>query len=107
MREIDQVVYHEDWINFLPSTWYLNKKLYSDGSVNKLTACLCAQFDSQIEGINFFGTFVPVINWTTAGLMVIILTILGLSTNEAYYITSFFHAHIYHNFEWYSLSQKN
>jgi hypothetical protein len=59
------IVDGEEWMNVLPSTWAFKCKRYPDGSIRKFKARFCARGDRQIEGVDFFDTFAPVINWTT------------------------------------------
>jgi len=63
------VVDKQDWMNVLPSTWAFKCKRYPSGDIRKLKARFCAHGDRQLEGINFFDTFAPVVNWTTVRLM--------------------------------------
>ena len=79
-------------MNVLPYTWAFKCKRYPDGSVRKLKAQFCAWGDKQIEGIDYFDTFAPVVNWTTVCLMLILLIILGLSTRQVDYTAAFVHA---------------
>jgi hypothetical protein len=51
--------------NVLPSTWAFKLKRYPDGSLSKYKARFCAGGHRQIEGVDFFETFAPVVNWTT------------------------------------------
>ena len=73
------VIEHQQWMNILPSTWAYQCKRYPDGSVQKINARFCACGDKQVEGINYFDTFAPVINWTTVRLMLILTHFLNLS----------------------------
>jgi hypothetical protein len=50
--------------------------------------------DRQVEGVDFFDTFAPVVNWMTVHLMLILIAILGLSTHQVDYTASFIHAPI-------------
>ena len=84
----------EDWMNVLPSTWAFKCKRYPDGSIRKLKARFCARGDKQIEGVDYFDTFAPVVNWTTIRLMLILSIILGLSTHQVDYTAAFVHAPI-------------
>ena len=90
-------------MQIIPSTWTFKKKRYSDGSVHKIKACLCARGDPQIEEVYLFGTFEPLINWNTVCIMLILSTILGLSTKQVNYTTYFVHTTIDNNPEWASL----
>ena len=58
------VVVHESWMNILPSTWAFKCNWFPDGRVQKLKARFCVRGDRQVEGVDFFLTFAPVVNWT-------------------------------------------
>jgi len=47
-----------------------------------------------VEGIDFFDTFAPVVNWTTVCIMLILSVILGLATKQVDYTAAFLHAPI-------------
>ncbi len=79
------VVVRESWMNVLPSTWAFKCKRFPDGRVRKLKARFCVRGDRQVEGVDFFDTFAPVVNWTTVRLMLILSAILGLSTHQVDY----------------------
>ena len=78
----------------LPSTWAFRCKRYPDGSVRKLKARFCARGDKQIEGVDCFDTFAPVVNWTTVRLMLILTLILNLATCQVDFTAAFAHAPI-------------
>lgn len=48
----------------------------------------------QVEGVDFFDTFAPVVNWNTVRLMLIMSLILGLATKQVDYTAAFVHADI-------------
>jgi hypothetical protein len=48
-----------------PSTWAFKIKRYPDGQVKKFKAMFCARGDRQQEGINYFETWAPVVQWST------------------------------------------
>jgi hypothetical protein len=79
------VVLCEPWMNVLPSTWAFKCKRYPDGTIRKLKSRFCVRGNKQIEGVNFFDTFAPVVNWTTVRLMLILSIVLGLSTCQVNY----------------------
>jgi hypothetical protein len=79
-------------MNVLPSTWAFKCKRFPDGRVRKLKARFCVRGDRQVEGVDFFDTFAPVVNWTTVRLMLILSAILGLSTHQVDYTAAFVHA---------------
>ena len=101
------VVEHQPWMNILPSTWAFRCKRYSDRSVWKLKARLCARGDKQVEGMNYFDTFAPVINWTMARLMLTLTLILSLSTCQVDYMAAFVHSPIDHDPNWDNMSQQD
>jgi hypothetical protein len=55
--------------NVLPSTWAFKIKRYPDGQVKKFKARFCAQVDRQQEGINYFDTWAPVVQWSTVRIV--------------------------------------
>jgi len=89
-----EVVMREPWMNVLPSTWAFKCKRYPSGEVRKLKARFCARGDKQIEGVDYFDTFAPVVNWTTVRIMLIMSIILNLSTKQVDYTAAFVHAPI-------------
>ncbi len=56
-------------MNVLPSTWAFKIKRYPDGCVKKFKARFCARGDRQKEGINYFETWAPVVQWSTVRLL--------------------------------------
>jgi hypothetical protein len=100
------VVDRADWMKVLPSTWAFKCKRYPDGRIRKFKARFCARGDRQVEGIDFFDTFAPVINWTSVRLLLILSAILGLSTKQVDYTAAFVHAPIDKDPNWESMSQE-
>ena len=98
------VVKREPWMNVLPSTWAFKCKRYPDGAIRKLKARFCCRGDKQIEGVDYFETFAPVVNWTTVRLMLILSIVLGLATRQVDYTAAFVHAPIETDPDWESLS---
>ena len=60
-KKVWDVVVRQPGMNVLPSTWAFKCKRFPDGSVWKLKARFCAGGHRQIEGIDYFETFAPVI----------------------------------------------
>ena len=46
----------------------------------------------QLEGINFFETYAPVVQWTTVRLMLILEVLLGLKSKQGDVTAAFLHA---------------
>ncbi len=66
----------------IPSTWAFKCKRYPDGRIKKFKACFCARGNKQLEGIDFFETYAPVVQWTTIRLMFILEILLGLKSKQ-------------------------
>ncbi len=64
---------------------------FPNGTVKKFKAHICAHKDQQLEGIDFFETFAPVVQWTTVRLMLILENILGLISIQADVTATFPH----------------
>jgi len=69
-------------MNVIPSTWAFKCKRFPDGLIKKFKARFCARGDMQIEGIDFFETYAPVVQWTTICLMLILEVILGIKSKQ-------------------------
>jgi hypothetical protein len=78
--------------NILDSSWAFKHKRFPDGRVGKLKARLCVQGDQQIEGVDFFDTYAPVVAWSTVQLLLILLVILALETKQVNNTLAFIHA---------------
>jgi hypothetical protein len=55
--------------NIIDSLRAFKLKRYPDGMPKKFKPRLCARGDRQLEGIDLFETYVPVVQWTTVWLM--------------------------------------
>ncbi len=55
-------------------------------------ARFCAHGDQQLEGIDFFETYTPVVQWTTVCLMLILENLLGLKSKQVDVTAAFLHA---------------
>ena len=51
--------------NVLPGTWAFKRKLFPDGRLRKCKARFCVRGDMQIEGVDYFETYAPVVQWST------------------------------------------
>ncbi len=76
----------------ITSTWALKCNRYPDGLIKKFKARFCARGDQQIEGIDFFETYAPVVQWTTIRLMFILEILLGLKLKQGDITCAFLHA---------------
>ena len=59
-------------MHVISGTWAFKIKRFPSGLVRKLKARFCCRGDQQIEGVDFFETFAPVVSWTTVRLMLIL-----------------------------------
>ena len=75
----------------LDSTWAFKRKRYPDGSIRKLKGRLCVRGDQQIEGIDFFETYAPVVQWATVRMLLIISFTHKLTTKQVDYFWRNFH----------------
>ena len=67
-------------------------KRYPDGLINKFKAHFYARCDIQLEGIDFFEIYAPVVQCTTIRLMLILEVLLGLKYNQGDVTATFLHA---------------
>ena len=74
--------------------------------MRKFKARFCARGDKQIEGVGFFDTYAPVVNWTTVRLMLILSLILQLSTKQVDYTAAFGHAPIDKDPDWNNMTDE-
>jgi hypothetical protein len=76
----------EAHMNVLPSTWAFKCKRFPDGLVRKLKARFCVRGDCQIDNVDVFDTYAPVVSWTTLRLLLILSVVLSLATQQVDYI---------------------
>jgi Reverse transcriptase (RNA-dependent DNA polymerase) len=79
---------------------------FPDGSIRKLKARFCVRGDRQREGIDYFDTYAPVVNWQTVRLMLVLSIILGLATKQADNTAAFVHAPIDRDPNWENLTEE-
>ena len=82
------------WMKVVSSTWAFKVKRYPDGSIRKLKARLCARGYEQVEGIDYFETFAPVVQWVTIRLILVMTVLLGLENQQIDYTAAFVQAPI-------------
>ncbi len=79
-------------MHVLPSTWAFKVKRYPDGSVKKFKARFCARGDRQLEGIDYFETWAPVVQWSTIRLVLTLAVKLGFTSAQCDITAAFIHA---------------
>jgi hypothetical protein len=90
-------VKRENHMNIVNSTWAFKCKRYPDGLIKKFKARFCAPGDQQLQGINFFKTYAPVVQWTTICLMFVLEVLLGLKSLQGDITCAFLHADLEEN----------
>ena len=88
------VVSRTDNMHVLPSTWAFRCKRFPDGTVRKLNTRFCVRGDRQIEGVDYFETFAPVVQWATVRLLLIFTIHLNLANIQVDYTSAFLHIDI-------------
>jgi hypothetical protein len=81
-------------MNVLPSTWAIKIKRYPDGRVKKFKARFCARGDRQKEGIDYFETWDPVVQWSTVRIVMILAIKLQLISVQCDITAAFIHARV-------------
>ncbi len=76
----------------IQSTWAFKCKRFPDGLIKKFKARFCARCDMQLEGVDFFETYAPVVQWTMIRLMFILEVLLGLKSKQGDITCAFLHA---------------
>ena len=69
-------------MNVMDSACVFKLKQWLDCLIKKYKARLCARGDQQIEGVDFFETYAPVIQWTTVRLILISEILLDLNSKQ-------------------------
>ena len=78
----------------LPVTWAFKRKLFPDGHLQKCKARFCVRGDMQIEGVDYFETYAPVVQWSTVRALLIMSLVLGLETVQIDFSNAFCQADI-------------
>ena len=71
--------------NVLQSTWAFKKKIRPDGDLKKYKARVCVQGDQQIEGVDVFETYAPVVSWVTVRIILVLSLVLNLFAHQVDY----------------------
>jgi hypothetical protein len=96
LEEMDawEVVDRDEAPNVIDSIWAFKLKRFPDGMVKKFKARFCARGDQQLEGIDFFETYAPVVQWTTVRLMFILEILLQLKSKQGDVTAAFLHGEL-------------
>ena len=79
-------------MSVLPMTWAFKLKRYPDGLAKKYKARFCVRGDRQVEGVDYFETWAPVVTWTTVRSMMILAANKQLCSAQADITAAFVHA---------------
>ena len=99
-KEIETLESMEAWdvvdrtpdMNVIYSIWAFKLKQFPDGLIKKFKARFCARGNQQLEGVDFFETYAPVVAWTTVPLMLILEILLKLKSKQGDVTAAFLHA---------------
>ena len=78
-------------MNSIKSIWAFKLKRYPDRLIKKFKTHFCDRGNMQMEGIDFFKTYAPVVQWTTVRLMFILEVIFGLKSKQGDVTAAFLH----------------
>ena len=81
-------------MNVIDSIWAFKLKRFPDGMIKKFKARFCARGDQQLEGVDFFETYAPVVQWTTVQMMLILEILLKLKSKQGDVPAAFLHADV-------------
>jgi hypothetical protein len=80
--------------DILTCTWAFKIKRYPDGRVKKFKARFCARGDKQQEGIDFFETWAPVVQWLTVQIVMTLALKLNFISAQCNITAAFIHARV-------------
>ena len=73
----------------LPGTWAFKLKRLPDGTPLKFKARYCVRGDLQKEGIDYFDTYAPVVQWSTIRMVLSLILHNGWTTKQVDYTNAF------------------
>ena len=76
-------------MNVLKGTWVFRLKRLPDGTPSRFKARFCARGDLQREGVDFFHTYAPVVQWSTIRLLLSTVLTEGWVTRQVDYTNAF------------------
>ena len=75
--------------SILRGTWAFKLKRLPDGSPSKFKARYCVRVDLQREGIDYFETYAPVLQWSTVRLLLTMILTNRWTTKQVDYTNAF------------------
>jgi hypothetical protein len=73
----------------LQAIWTFHRKQAPDWTILKHKAILCPHGGMQIEGINFWETYAPVVSWCMTHLVFILSFLSGLKSHQVDYVSAY------------------
>ena len=73
----------------LKGTWAFKLKRLPDGKPSKFKARYCCRGDMQREGVDFFETYAPVVQWSTVRMLLTMVLSKGWTTKQVDYTNAF------------------
>jgi hypothetical protein len=78
----------------LPSTWAFKIKRYPDGRIKKFKAQFCMRGNRQKEGVAYFETWAPVMQWSKVRIVMILAIKLDLISIQYGITAAFIHGQV-------------
>jgi hypothetical protein len=73
----------------IKSTWVFKLKRLPDGTPSKIKARFCVRGDLQTEGVDYFETYAPAVQWSTVRMLLTLTLREGWDTRQVDYTNSF------------------
>jgi hypothetical protein len=73
----------------LQAIWSFRHKRRPDWSIAKYKARICPHGGQQIEGINYWETYAPVVSWRTVRLTLVLSLLSGLKSRQVDYVSAY------------------
>jgi hypothetical protein len=73
----------------LQAIWSFRRKRRPDWTISKYKARLCPYGGQQIEGINYWETYAPVVSWSTVRLTLVLSLLSGLKSRQVDYVSAY------------------
>jgi hypothetical protein len=104
-KEISELEEHGTWkvvsrrslpegANILPSTWAFKIKRTPFGEIKKFKARFCVRGDKQIEGVDYFESYAPVVAWSTVRMILCLAIQQGWATKMVDFSNAFVQAEL-------------
>jgi hypothetical protein len=78
----------------IKSIWVFKLKRLPDGSASKFKARYCVRGDMKQEGVDYFETYAPVVQWSTIRMLLTLVLREGWITHQVDYTNAFAQAEL-------------